>query len=142
VHYSERAVAVDPSNTQWKRTLGTMYASAGRLKDARMTCSNGMMGSPGSCAAVLGFIAGDTMDRAAVIRGLDESARRSGAAGAPTFTAWVYARLGMPDSVFSRLAVAVQRHDDVFTHLITSTAFRPYESDPRWDAIVGTVRRR
>jgi eukaryotic-like serine/threonine-protein kinase len=142
VHYSQRSVAIDPSNTVWERTLGAIYASAGRLKDARMTCSNGMMGSPSSCAAVLGFIAGDTMDRAAVIRGLDESARRSGAAGAPTFTAWVYARLGMPDSVFSRLAVAVQRHDDVFTHLITSTAFRPYESDPRWDAIVGTVRRR
>jgi TolB-like protein/tRNA A-37 threonylcarbamoyl transferase component Bud32 len=142
VHYSERAVAVDPSNAQWKRTLQAIYASAGRLKDARKACSNGMLGSPGSCAAVLGFIAGDTMDRAAVIRGLDESALRSGAAGAPTFTAWVYARLGMPDSVFSRLAVAVQRHDDVFTHLITSTAFRPYESDPRWDAIVGTVRRR
>jgi hypothetical protein len=101
-----------------------------------------MMGSPDACAAVLGFIAGDPVDRATVIRGLDESARQSGAAGAPTFTAWVYARLGMPDSVFSRLAVAVQRHDDVFTHLITSTAFRPYESDPRWDAIVGTVRRR
>lgn len=142
VHYSERAVAIDPSNAQWKRTLGTMYASAGRLKDARMTCANGMMGSPTACAAVLGFIAGDTTNRAAVIRGLDEGGRRSGAAGVPTFEAWVYARLGMPDSVFSRLAVAVQRHDDVFTHLITSAAFRQYESDPRWDAIVGAVRRR
>ncbi|MFI5238198.1 MAG: protein kinase [Gemmatimonadales bacterium] len=142
VHYSERAVAIDPSNAVWRRTLGAVYANAGRLKDARKTCSNGMMGSPDACAAVLGFIAGDPVDRATVIRGLDESARQSGAAGAPTFTAWVYARLGMPDSVFSRLAVAVQRHDDVFTHLITSTAFRPYESDPRWDAIVGTVRRR
>jgi hypothetical protein len=50
--------------------------------------------------------------------------------------------MGMPDSVFARLAVAVRRHDDVITHLITSTAFRPDESDPRWDAIVGTVRRR
>jgi serine/threonine-protein kinase len=59
----------------------------------------------------------------------------------PLGEALEYARLGMPDSVFSRLAVAVRAHDDSFTHLITSPAFASVESDPRWDAIVGAVRR-
>jgi hypothetical protein len=38
--------------------------------------------------------------------------------------------------------VAVSVHDDSFTHLITSPAFASVQSDPRWDAIVGAVRRR
>jgi hypothetical protein len=68
--------------------------------------------------------------------------RLAGSAGIPTFAALGYARLGMADSVFSRLRLAVERHDDVFTHLITNRAFAPFQSDPRWDEIVGAVRRR
>ena len=54
----------------------------------------------------------------------------------------IYARLGVTDSVFSRLAAGVASYDDSFAHLITLPVFTPYQSDPRWDAIVGQVRRR
>jgi hypothetical protein len=34
------------------------------------------------------------------------------------------------------------RRDDAFLHLITLRDFEKYHDDPRWDAIVGAVRRR
>jgi hypothetical protein len=62
--------------------------------------------------------------------------------GSPMWAAMIYARLGMADSMFSRLSTAITRRDDAFTHLITSPDFKRYQADPRWDAIVGEVRRR
>jgi serine/threonine protein kinase len=53
-----------------------------------------------------------------------------------------FAQLGMADSMFARLSAAIATHDDVFMHVITMPAFARYQSDPRWDAIVGEVRRR
>ena len=55
--------------------------------------------------------------------------------GNPAWAAMVYAQVGMADSMFSRLTVAIERRDDVFGHLITMPMFAKYQSDPRWDAI-------
>jgi hypothetical protein len=52
------------------------------------------------------------------------------------------AHVRMPASMCSRLAVAVERRDDVFGHLIRMPMFAKYERDPRWAAIVGAARRR
>ncbi len=142
VRYSERAVAVDPSEGQWKRTLGVVYARAGRLNDAIPQCVAGVSALRNECVATLTPLAGAPENWDATLAALGRLGQKRGATGNPTFAAIIYAQLGMPDSVFSRLAVAVERHDDTFTHLITNPAFRPYQSDPRWDAIVGAVRRR
>ena len=142
VRYAERAVTVDPSEGEWKRTLGMVYARAGRLTDAIRQCIGGVSAQRDECAATLAPLAGAPENRNATLAALGRLGRQRGATGTPTFAAIIYARLGMPDSVFSRLAVAVERHDDTFTHLITVPDFRPYQSDPRWDAIVGAVRRR
>ena len=48
----------------------------------------------------------------------------------------------MADSMFARLSAAIATHDDVLMHVITMPAFARYQMDPRWDAIVGEVRRR
>jgi serine/threonine-protein kinase len=140
-HYSERAVAVAPSEAQWRRTLATIYASAGRLGEAIPMCET-YMGAVNRCAGTLSVLAGVSGNGDEALATLGALGRLAGSAGIPTFAALGYARLGMADSVFSRLRVAVERHDDVFTHLITNRAFDPFQSDPRWDEIVGAVRRR
>jgi hypothetical protein len=68
--------------------------------------------------------------------------KRPGVTGAPGYAALAYAALGMPDSMFSRLSVAIARRDDVLEHTITAPPFAPYRKDPRWDAIIGAMQRR
>ena len=141
IHYSERAVALAPTELLWRRSLGMLYASAGRLADGIAMCAT-VLGPSNQCATMLPAFTGDTANRAAVLATLGAMQGLPGATSVPVFAALGYARLGMADSVFSRLRAAVELHDDSFTHLITNKAFEPYESDPRWDAIVGEVRRR
>jgi serine/threonine-protein kinase len=141
IHYSERAVALAPTEPLWKRSLGVLYASAGRLTDGIAMCA-ASLGPGNQCATMLPAFTGDTANHEAVLATLGAMRRLPGTTSVPVFAALGYARLGMADSVFSRLRAAVELHDDSFTHLITSRTFEPYESDPRWDAIVGEVRRR
>ncbi|MEP6621542.1 MAG: protein kinase [bacterium] len=141
VRYSERSVEVAPTEGQWKRSLGTLYAFAGRYDDGVRQCVVGI-GLGNTCDAALGLIAGIPAMRAQGLAGLAARARLPRTLGTPTWAAMVYAHIGMPDSMFSRLRIAIDRRDDVFGHLITMPAFAKYESDPRWDAIVGEVRRR
>lgn len=142
VYYSERAVAVDPSGMLWRRTLGLLYAMDGRVHDAIPECMAGPFVTLAACEAMMGAVAGESAARPAALATLAEMGRRPGTTGAPMLAALVYARLGMPDSVFARIAVAVSRHDDSFTHVITYPDLTRLQSDPRWDAIVGAVRRR
>jgi hypothetical protein len=100
------------------------------------------LGPGNQCATTLPAFAGATTNRDVVVATLGAMNRLPGTASIPIFAALAYAHLGVTDSVFSRLRAAVEIHDDSFTHLITSRTFEPYESDPRWDAIVGEVRRR
>jgi len=139
--YSERSVEVDPSTRLWKRTLGTLYAMAGRYDDAVRLCSAGAE-SERSCADVIGLIAGRENARAAGLAQLGARSHAPRTLGAPTWSAMVYAHIGMPDSMFSRLRVAIERRDDSFGYLITMPMFAKYQGDPRWDALVGEVRRR
>lgn len=141
VRYSERAVEVAPTERQWLRTLGTLYAFAGRYDDGVRACEAGV-GFRGSCAVVLGVLAGIPAMRDAGLANVGAFGRLPRTLGNPTWAAMVYAHVGMADSMFSRLRVAVDRRDDVFGHLITMPMFAKYESDPRWDAIVGEARRR
>jgi serine/threonine-protein kinase len=141
IHYSERAVELSPSEPLWRRTLGTIYALAGRYEDGVRECADGT-GETNSCAAIFAALTGRAGGRDAALAALGARSRKPGVTGSPTWAAMVYARLGVADSVFSRLAVAVARRDDVFAHLITLPDFRRYQSDPRWDAIVGAARRR
>jgi len=143
VYYGHRAVAVDPSGPLWKRSLGVFYAMQGRPRDAISQCLSGPGATLASCEALMGVVGGDTgtATRSAALAALHQMGHERGAFGQPTFAALEYTRLGMPDSAFSRLAAAVSSHDDAFTHLITSPTFASLQSDPRWDAIVGAVRR-
>ena len=141
IHYSERAAEVAPTEVLWKRTLSTLYALAGRYSDGVRECAAGA-GSKNTCAITLGLVAGVPGTREPGLAMLGGRDRAHRALGAPTWAAMVYARLGMADSVFSRLTAAIARRDDAFAHLITSPDFARYQADPRWDAIVGAVRRR
>jgi hypothetical protein len=87
-------------------------------------------------------LAGVAGARDDALSALGAMGRQPGVAGQPMWTAMVYAKLGVADSVFARLGAAVRLHDDAFAHLVTFPQFSRYQSDPRWDAIVGEVRRR
>ena len=141
VWYSERSVEIDPSVSLWKRTLFTLYAFAGRHDEAVRQCVAGV-GPGNSCSDMVGLLAGSGGARAAGLARLGARSQAPRTLGAPTWSAMVYAQLGMPDSMFSRLRVAIERRDDSFGYLITMPVFAKYESDPRWDALVGEVRRR
>ncbi|HEV7991070.1 MAG TPA: protein kinase, partial [Gemmatimonadaceae bacterium] len=141
VHYSERANQISPGEVQWQRTLGMLYARAGRYEDGVRQCA-ASFSSADRCRAMLGLIAGVPEMREAglvLLGGLDRAPR---VLRSPVLAAMIYARLGMADSMFSRLRSGIAQHDDSFTHLITARDFATYQSDPRWDAIVGEVRRR
>ncbi len=141
MRYAQRAVAIAPTEMQWKRSLWTIQAAAGRFSDAAALCTVTL--GPGiRCAGTLAALAGVSEDRPGQLAALAAMGRLPGVSGFPTFAALAYARLGIADSVFSRLRMAVDRHDDTFTHLITNVVFTPFHADPRWDAIVGQVRRR
>jgi serine/threonine-protein kinase len=141
MHYSERAVQIAPAEPVWRRSLGTIYATAGRLADGIATCEAASVAAY-ICRHTLSSIAGTPFDRDSSLAALGAMAHWPVSVGIPTFAAIAYAKLGVRDSVFARLRAAVDGHDDTFTHLITNKAFEPYQSDPRWDAIVGEVRRR
>ena len=72
-HYSERAVAIAPSEGQWKRTLATIHALDGRLDEAVPLCQS-YLGSANRCAAMLSAITGTPTNR-------DESLAALGALG-------------------------------------------------------------
>ncbi|MBA2684971.1 MAG: protein kinase [Gemmatimonadaceae bacterium] len=141
IHYSERAVSISPEVNLWKRSLSMSYALAGRFEDAVRVCeATGQ--SPARCTGVYGAFSADPARRAAAAEQLGEMGRLPGVTGAPGYTALAYAGLGMADSVFARLAVAVERRDDVLEHTVTAGLFEPYHKDPRWDKIVGAMQRR
>lgn len=140
IHYSERAVELSPAEPLWRRTLGLLYGLAGRYEDGVRECRTAGLGE--SCGATIGLLAGGPNLRNAGLAALGERGRLPRTLGTPMLAAMIYARLAMPDSMFSRLSVAITRRDDSFAHLITSQDFARYQSDPRWDAIVGEVRRR
>ena len=141
IRYSERSVEVAPSEPSWKRTLAGLYGLAGRHRDAVASCYAAGM-QPKKCDDLYAALTGTPEGRAATIAILNSMSKRTEFASPPAWSAFQYAQLGMADSMFARLSVAITAHDDVFMHVITMPAFAPYQSDPRWDAIVGEVRRR
>jgi hypothetical protein len=141
IRYSERAVQLAPGEMQWRRTLGSLYALAGRYEEGVRECAAGV-GPENTCRVTLGLVANVPGMREAGLARLGALGDAPRALRSPMWAALVYARLGMKDSMFSRLSNAVANHDDAFTHLIAHAAFTKYQSDPRWDAIVGEVRRR
>jgi serine/threonine-protein kinase len=141
VRYSRRAVEVAPAEPTWRRTLGTIYAFQGRYRDAVRECEGGELPAT-FCEAVYAWVTGTPQGRAATVAALDGMAEPSSPYRSPAWAALGYAQIGMPDSMFSRLRAAIAQHDDVFLHVISMPMFARYHDDPRWDAIVGEVRRR
>lgn len=141
IRYSERAVEVAPSERSWKRTLAGLYGVAGRRRDAVTSCGAGGI-APKVCEDMYASLSGTPEGRAATISVFNGMSNSTQFASPPAWSAFQYARLGMADSMFARLSLAIATHDDVFMHVITMPAFARYHSDPRWDAIVGEVRRR
>jgi tetratricopeptide (TPR) repeat protein len=141
IRYSERSVEVAPTEPSWKRTLAGLYGLAGRHRDAVASCDAAGMGLK-KCEDLYAAVSGTPEGRAATIALLNSMPRHAEFASPPAWSAFQYAQLGMADSMFARLAAAIATHDDVFMHVITMPAFARYQTDPRWDAIVGEVRRR
>ncbi|MDQ2929326.1 MAG: protein kinase [Gemmatimonadota bacterium] len=141
IRYAQRAVAISPEIKLWKRNLAMSYAIAGRYEEAMRTCE--ATGQPQArCTGLYGAFSADPALRAAAVQELGAMGRLPGVTGVPGFTALAYAGLGMADSVFARLAVAIARRDDILEHTVTAQLFAPYHKDPRWDAIIGAMRRR
>ena len=141
IRYSERSVEVAPSEPSWKRTLAGLYGLAGRHRDAVASCYAAGM-QPKKCDDLYAALTGTPEGRAATVAILNSMSTHTEFASPPAWSAFQYAQLGMADSMFARLSLAIATHDDVFMHVITMPAFARYQSDPRWDAIVGEVRRR
>jgi len=141
IRYSERSVEVAPSEPSWKRTLAGLFGLAGRHRDAVASCDAAGMGTK-KCEDLYAALTGTAEGRAATISILNGMSSSTQFASPPAWSAFQYAQLGMADSMFARLSLAIASHDDVFMHVITMPAFARYQSDPRWDAIVGEVRRR
>jgi serine/threonine-protein kinase len=140
IRYSERSVEVAPSEPSWKRTLAGLYGLAGRHRDAVASCDAAGM-APKKCEDMYAAVTGTPEGRAATIALFNSMSKRTEFASPPAWSAFQYAQLGMADSMFARLSLAIASHDDVFMHVITMPAFARYHSDPRWEAIVGAVRR-
>ena len=87
-------------------------------------------------------VTGTAEGRATTIALLNSMSKGTVFASPPAWSAFQYAQLGMADSMFARLSAAIATHDDVFMHVITMPAFAREQSDPRWDASGGEVRKR
>jgi serine/threonine-protein kinase len=140
VRLAQRAAELSPDVPLWKRNVVLMYAFAGRQQDVERECA-GERALLSMCA-ITGAFTTDPARRAAAIAALGESGRVRGMNIEPGFAVLAYARLGMADSVFSRISAGIASRDDVLLHTITSPLLAPYHKDPRWDAIVGAMRRR
>ena len=141
LRYSERSVELSPDVPLWKRNLVSMYAIAGRYQEAKRMCPNTAGMEQAFCAA-FGAFSDEAAPRKAAIAALGAMGRLSGTNAAPGWAILAYAKLGMADSVFSRLSTAIAERDDVLAHTITSPLLVPFQKDPRWDAIVGAMHRR
>jgi Flp pilus assembly protein TadD len=140
VRLTQRSVELSPDIALWKRNLVLIYSLAGRYQDAERMC--GGNGASLSTCAIAGAFTNDLARRAAAIAALGEAGRLRGLSIEPGFAVLAYAKLGMADSVFSRIRAGIESRDDVTLHTITSPLLDPYHEDPRWDAIVGGMRRR
>jgi eukaryotic-like serine/threonine-protein kinase len=140
IRLTQRSVELSPDIALWKRNLVLLYALAGRERDVERTCT-GASASLSTCA-MAGAFTNDRGRRAAAITALGESGRPGAITIEPGFAVIAYAQLGMADSVFSRISAGIASRDDVLLHSINWPSLEPYHKDPRWDAIVGGMRRR
>ena len=86
IRYTDRAVSSTPTEKQWKRTQATIYATAGRLREAVPMCE-AYMGTNNQCAGTLAAVAGTTADRDQALTALGAMGRLPGAAAIPTLAA-------------------------------------------------------
>ena len=140
IRLTQRSVELSPDIALWKRNLVLLEAVAGRERDVERTCT-GASASLSTCA-MAGAFSNDPARRAAAIAALGKSGRPGAITIEPGFAVMAYARLGMADSVFSRIAAGIANRDDVLIHTFDWPSLEPYHKDLRWDAIVGAMRRR
>ena len=140
VRLAQRAVELSPDIELWKRNVVLMYALAGRQRDADRVCANDSVLL--STCEIFGAFTNDGARRATAIAALGDAGRQRGISIEPGFAVLAYARLGMADSMFSRIQAGISSRDDVLLHTITSPLLEPYHKDPRWDSLVGGMRRR
>ena len=137
---AQRSVELSPDIAVWKRNLVFMYSLAGRYQDVDRACAG--YTTPLSTCAISGAFTNDRGRRAAAIAALGDAGRSLGIDIEPGFAVLGYAKLGMADSMFSRISAGIAARDDVLLHTITSPLLEPYHTDPRWDSVVGGMRRR
>jgi len=141
LRYSRRAVEVAPTEPTWRRALAAIYAFKGNYRDAVRECEGSELPRT-FCEPIYAWVLGTPQGRAASVAALNTMDEPSSPYKSPAWAAMGYAQLGMSDSMFSRLSQAIAQHDDIFHHVIALPVFARYHDDPRWDAIVGEVRRR
>ena len=132
---AERAVALAPDERAWAANLMASYAAGGRTHDAVRLCSAG--GPSDMCTALFRGLGGDAAYT---------SAARAIAKGFPTGAitlsrrAGLLAQLGDTAAAFDALQQAVAQRDASTFKSILSPNFEVMHRDPRWAAIVRTVR--
>lgn len=137
-----RAVELDPLNTVLPYLGALMYAHAGRLEDAVKACA-AFSGNAARCRDLWsGLVDPRQGNRALAI--LHERGRNGGEpiVTDAAFRAIAYSRLGATDSAFAALREMGRNNISNAMAFINSPWFKPLHDDPRWDQIVGAMRRR
>jgi eukaryotic-like serine/threonine-protein kinase len=138
----DRAIELDPSNTFWQFPLQLNAGWQGRVDDAIAACTK-FTGRAATCRDLwTGVLV--PANRARGLSVLDSLGRTPllPMVISLDIQAGLYAKLAVPDSAFVRLRRAIDERSPYFYSTVNSSWFASLHSDPRWDAIVGELRRR
>jgi Tfp pilus assembly protein PilF len=139
---AQRYIELDPTNTALNHYAAALFAYAGMLTEAVDACVKGGADIDGCRDLWTGLV--DTRQGARAIRMLSSDKRTKGSKSlmVPAFRATAYARLGMADSAFSSLRQSIAEHDANAFAFVNSPWLKPLRNDPRFDQIMGEMRRR
>lgn len=138
---SERAMTLEPDDPMLRATRAGALRGAGRYADAVTLCRSGGAVPTALCPFLGDPRALTPATRAGALAMLNATAGVR-ASNWQTIATTVYAQLGQLDSAFARLRIAVEVRDDILLYSLATLERGPMGRDPRWEAIVGSRRRR
>ncbi|MFN8652187.1 MAG: protein kinase [Gemmatimonadales bacterium] len=137
----QRASQLDSANALWHYALAFVRAHQGQADAAVEECV--AFGAPEPTCRTIWGGALEPARRPALVQLLGELGRDPARVPwfPPAFQAIAYAKIGETDSAFARLRLALVPGNYEFHGLINAPWFASLRTDPRWDAVVGTMQR-
>ena len=139
---AQRSVELDPMNTALYYYDAALFAHAGRLSEAVDLCVKAGADIDGCRDLWTGLVDTRQGNRARAMLASDKRMKGSKILMLPGFRAAAYGRLGMADSAFSSLRQSIAEHDANSFVFINSPWLKAMRNDPRFEQIVGELRRR